>query len=58
MEALISRALTHDGFLNGDIELLRAVPLNREEIVCLISVRYGDFTFTETVELDLKEGVL
>lgn len=58
MESLISRALTHDGFLGGEIEILRAVPTNRNEIAGIISVRYGDILFTETVVLDLKEGVL
>lgn len=58
MESLISRALTHDGFLNGEIEILRAVPVNREEIVGVISIRYGDTLFTETITVDLKEGVL
>src|SRR6266566_8343359 len=33
IEALVGRALTHDGFLNGEIEILRAVPVNRNEIV-------------------------
>jgi hypothetical protein len=58
MESLIGRALTHDGFLNGEIEILRAVPVNREEIVGVISIRYGENMFTETVTIDLKEGVI
>lgn len=58
MESLISRAITHDGFLNGEVEVLRAVPVNRNEIVGILSIRYGDLLFTETITVDLKEGVI
>ena len=56
MEALISRALTHDGFLIGEIENIRAVPVNKDELVGMVTIEYGDETFTVPVELDLKQG--
>lgn len=57
-ESLVGRGLTHDGFLNGEIEILRAVPVNRNEIVMVVSVRYGDVLFTNTVTIDLREGII
>jgi phage baseplate assembly protein W len=58
MEALISRALTYDGFLRGEIREIRAVPVNRETLVGLVTITYGEETFTKTVTLDLKQGIL
>ena len=58
MESLISRALTHDGFLGGEIEILRAVPVNRDEIVGIVSIQYGDVSFTQKISVNLKEGIL
>src|SRR5581483_9931268 len=49
MESLISRALTHDGYLGGEIQILRAVPVNRNQITGVISIQYGDVSFTQTV---------
>jgi hypothetical protein len=57
MEALITHALTHDGFLLGELKNVRAVPINRETLAGLVTVEYGQFTFTRTVELDLREGL-
>jgi hypothetical protein len=56
-EAQVSRALTHDGFLLGELRDVRAVPVNRDQIAILISVEYGEDAFTLPVTLDLKEGV-
>src|SRR5262245_9353199 len=42
MEAQIARALTHDGFLNGEIRSIRAVPVNRQTLAALITVEYGE----------------
>lgn len=58
MESLVSRALTHDGYLGGEIQTLRAVPVNRNQITCIITIQYGDISFTETVDIDLKEGII
>lgn len=58
METLVSRALTHDGYLVGELQEVRATPVNREQIAALINIEYGDSAFTQTITLDLKEGVL
>lgn len=58
MEGMVYRAATHDGFLRGEIVELRAVPINRDTLVCLLTLDYGTETLTHTVTLDLKAGVL
>lgn len=58
MEALIDRALMHDGYLIGELQEIRATPINKNTLAALITVEYGDSSFTQTVALDLKEGVL
>jgi hypothetical protein len=57
-ESQVSRALTQDGFLIGELAQVRASPVNMEQIVVGITVEYGDHTFFQQFTLDLKEGVL
>jgi hypothetical protein len=57
-EALLSRALTHDGFVHGEVGFLRAVPVNRDEIALVVNIDYGENNFTEIIPIDLKEGVI
>jgi phage baseplate assembly protein W len=58
MEAQIARALTHDGFLGGELKTIRAVPVNRDTIVGIVQIELGDQLINQTVELDLREGIL
>lgn len=58
MESQITRALIHDGFLLGELTTVRAVPINREQLAGIVIVEYGDRSLTNTVTLDLKEGIL
>jgi hypothetical protein len=58
LEAQIYQALTHDGFLTHELEDLRVVPLNRDQLAAFLTLRYGDDPFTLPIVLDLKEGVL
>jgi phage baseplate assembly protein W len=58
MEAQIARALTHDGFLGGELKTIRAVPVNRDQILGLVQIELGDQIINQTVELDLREGLL
>lgn len=57
-EAQVSKALTQDGFLIGELQRVRASPINREQIIIGITVEYGDHTFLQQFTLDLKEGIL
>jgi hypothetical protein len=57
-EEQVNRALTHDGFLGGELQEIRAVPVNREQLAVLIVADVGETPFTESVLVDLQEGVL
>jgi hypothetical protein len=58
MEAMIDEALTHDGFLRGEIDFIKAVPLNKNELMAIVNIQFGDLSIMKTVTLDLVEGVL
>ena len=58
IESQVYQALTHDGFLTNELEDLRVVPINRDQVAIFITARYGDDPFTLPIVLDLQEGVL
>lgn len=58
MEAQISYALTHDGFLAGELKDVQVVPITRQQLAGLITVEMDEQLFTKSVTLDLKEGLL
>ncbi len=58
LEEKLRDAYTHDGFLTAELAGIQAVPLNREQLVALVQVSFGEESFSYPVTLDLKEGVL
>lgn len=58
MEAMIDEALTHDGFLRGEIDLIKAVPINKNEIMGVVNINWGSVSIMKTVNVDLVEGIL
>lgn len=58
LEANVTRALIHDGYLLSELKQVKMVPLSDSEFLCLIAVETGDTEFVLSFPLVLREGQL